>query len=244
MKIILIDDDVTLAETIKHGLRREYAVDLAHDAEQSLELLEERHYDLVIIDVTLPDMNGVELCQKIRDSQLKTPILMLTAMHETEMIVQALNAGADDYLTKPFKFAELHARLRALLRRAPNLTASPILQVGALKLDPHHQTVYHQNTLVELRRKEFFLLQYFMRHPNQVITRNMILERVWDGEADLNTNTIDVHIKYLRDKIDKPFGTHYLQTIHGLGYKLTDTTLPLVPNLSEDVTSQKGGEKK
>lgn len=224
MRILLVEDDRGIAQTIKEGLKHQHVVDVTYTGQKGLTQAQssEIEYDTIILDVSLPDIDGVQICARLRDSRISTPILMLTAKDAVQDKVKALDAGADDYLTKPFHFAELQARLRALQRRQSRAFQGSVLKVGELTLDPANRTVTHGKQPVDLRRKEFLLLEYLMRHVNQVMTRTMILENVWEEDADPTTNTIDVHIKYLRDKIDKPFATTYLRTVHGLGYKLTD----------------------
>lgn len=224
MRILLVEDDRGIAQTIKEGLKHHHVVDVTYTGQKGLTQAQssEIEYDTIILDVSLPDIDGVQICARLRDSRISTPILMLTAKDAVQDKVKALDAGADDYLTKPFHFAELQARLRALQRRQSRAFQGSVLKVGELTLDPANRTVTHGKQPVDLRRKEFLLLEYLMRHVNQVMTRTMILENVWEEDADPTTNTIDVHIKYLRDKIDKPFATTYLRTVHGLGYKLTD----------------------
>jgi DNA-binding response OmpR family regulator len=222
MRILLIEDDLSIAQTIRDGIKNQHVVDIAHDGQKGLSQAETNQYDTIILDVTLPDIDGIQICHQLRADHITTPILMLTGKDSIQDKVQALDAGADDYLTKPFHFAELQARLRALHRRPTKTFQKNRVTVGELSIDPVNRLVTHGTSPIELRRKEFLLLEYLMRHANQVVTRNMILEHVWEEDADPSTNTIDVHIKYLRDKIDKPFGTKHLKTVHGLGYKLID----------------------
>ncbi len=220
MKILIIEDDRQTAETIRDVLKDYYAVDVSYSGKDGEYQASVNEYDAIILDVVLPDMDGVEVCKKIRENEIKTPILMLTGKTETKDKVTALDSGADDYLTKPFKFAELLARIRALMRRAPSTLDSNTLSVGNLSLDIGTNKVKRNDKTIPLRRKEFGLLEYLMRNRGRVLTRSMILEHVWDSDTDPITNTVDVHINYLRDKIDRPFPTQLIKTVHGLGYKI------------------------
>ncbi len=220
MKLLIIEDDKQTAATIKDEMKDYYAVDVVHTGEDGEYQAEVNDYDVIIIDIRLPDKDGISVCKEIRKAGIKTPILMLTGSLETKNKVSALDSGADDYLTKPFKFAELLARIRALMRRNPNTLDSNVLSLGDLTLDITANRVQRKKKTIPLRRKEFSLLEYLMRNPERVITRTMILEHVWDSSVDPITNTVDVHINYLRDKIDRPFGTKLIKTVHGLGYKI------------------------
>lgn len=220
VKILVIEDDRQTAETIRDVMKDYYAVDIAYSGEDGEYQASVNEYDVIVLDVMLPDMDGVEVCKKIRENEINTPIIMLTGKTEIKDKVTALDSGADDYLTKPFKFAELLARIRALMRRTPNTLDSNTLSVGKLSLDIGANVVRRNNKNIPLRRKEFGLLEYLMRNKGRVLTRGMILEHVWDSDTDPITNTVDVHINYLRDKVDKPFPTQLIKTIHGLGYKI------------------------
>ena len=220
MKVLVIEDDKQTAETIRDGMKDYYAVDVALTGEDGEYQASVNDYDAIVLDIVLPGMNGVEVCKKIRENGIKTPILMLTGKVDTKDKVTALDSGADDYLTKPFKFAELLARIRALMRRIPSTLDSTSLSVGDLSLDVSTNKVMYKDKAIPLRRKEFGLLEYLMRNAGQTLTRGMILEHVWDSSTDPITNTVDVHINYLRDKVDRPFGTKLIKTAHGLGYKI------------------------
>jgi len=220
MKILLIEDDKQMAATIKEELKKHYAVDIAYTGEDGEYQAQVNDYDLIILDLILPDINGVTVCKKIRKSEIKTPVLILTGKTEIKDKVRALNSGADDYLIKPFSFSELLARARALLRRNPDTLVPDRLSAGNLTLDVVANTVKCKGKEISLRRKCFKLLEYLMRNKNRVVTRSMILEHVWESSIDPITNTVDVHIKSLRNKIDKPFGTDLIKTVHGLGYKI------------------------
>jgi two-component system OmpR family response regulator len=221
MRILLIEDDREMSSTVRDGLRDRYTVDYAFTGKEALLQAENAAYDICILDIGLPDMNGVEVCTKLRLISQETPILMLTASNELQDIVRSLDAGADDFLSKPFHFDELLARLRALTRRGKTLQPSNSIQVGEVSVNLSEGNAYHQGIRLDLRRKEFLLLEYFLRHAGRVVTRNMLLEQVWESKSDPLTNTVDVHIKFLRDKVDKPFGTKHIRTIHGMGYKFT-----------------------
>jgi len=220
MKILLIEDDKQTAATIQEALKDYYAVDVAYTGEDGEYQAEVNDYDLIILDLILPDMDGVTVCKNIRESEIKAPILILTGKSEIKDKVKALDSGADDYLIKPFSFNELLARVRALLRRGPDALATNKLSIGGLTLDVVANTVKRKGRKIPLRRKCFRLLEYLMRNKGRVVTRSMILEHVWESSIDPMTNTIDVHIKSLRDKIDKQFGTSLIKTVHGLGYKI------------------------
>jgi DNA-binding response OmpR family regulator len=222
MRILIVEDDQFTAEAIRDGLKKRYAVDLAATGEEGLQHIEENEYDLIILDLNLPDMTGIDICKKVRRNHTSTPILMLTGSIDLQDRVTSLDAGADDFLSKPFNFAELHARLRALSRRGTIAAQPDKIQIGDLVLEKASGKVYHKGIEVKLRRKEFLLLEYLITHPGKIVTRNMLLEHVWESSANPMTNTIDVHVKFLRDRVDRPFGTHYIKTIHGLGYKLEE----------------------
>lgn len=220
MRILLIEDNVETALTLKDQLNKWFVVEVAQTGEEGESLAQLSPFDLLIVDISLPDKSGLEVCQNLRQQGLKAPILMLTANAEVEQKVAALNLGSDDYLTKPFAFDELLARIRALLRRSPAITTSNVLEVGELALDIANKVVTRQGQEIALRRKEFNLLEYLMHNPGRVISRDMILEHVWDHNTDTVANVVDVHIKHLREKIDRPFTKQLIRTIHGLGYRL------------------------
>jgi len=222
MKILLIEDDKQTAATIKEVMKKHYAVDVAYTGENGEYQAQVNDYDLIILDLILPDINGVTVCKKIRENGIKTPVLVLTGKSEIKDKVKALDSGADDYLIKPFSFGELLARVRALLRRSPDTLVPDRLSVGDLTLNVAANIVERKGKKISLRRKCFKLLEYLMRNKNRVVTRSMILEHVWESSIDPITNTVDVHVKSLRDKIDKPFGTDLIKTVHGLGYKIEE----------------------
>ena len=202
MRILLIEDEREIAEFVVRDLRAErFAVDWTNTGEEGLGWAKVNDYDAGVFDVRLPGINGIEVCRSLREKKKAFPIVMLSAVGDAITKVEALNAGADDYLTKPFFMAELLARIRALLRRE-HQTLSPVLKVSDLTLDTTAHAVHRGKRPIRLNRKEFSLLEYLMRHPGVALTRGMILEHVWDMNADPFTNTVDVHIRYLRQKID------------------------------------------
>lgn len=220
MRILIIEDDTSIATAIKQRFKGTYVVDSAATGERGLHLAEVCDYDLILLDLGLPDTHGTDLCKKLRSHQIDTPILILTAESDTRDKVSALDAGADDYLTKPFNFSELAARIRALLRRTSDLTRNNLLTAEDLTLDPVRRLVIRGDQVIRLRRKEFNILEYLLRNKGKVIKRQMILEHAWDDDSKSLSNIVDVHVKYLRDRIDKPFERPLIRTIHGIGYKI------------------------
>ncbi|MBA2488000.1 MAG: response regulator transcription factor [Chloroflexi bacterium] len=222
MRVLVVEDEVKMAGLLKRGLEEEgYAVAVAPDGQEALWLTSEDTFDAVVLDVMLPDMNGFEVCQQMRAAGRWSPVLMLTARDAVADRVTGLDAGADDYLAKPFSFAELTARLRALVRRgAPERPV--VMRLGGLSLDPATHRVDRRGTSVDLTSKEFALLEYLMRHPGEVLTRTRLIEHVWDFAYDGDSNLVDVYIRYLRDKIDRPFGADSIQTVRGAGYRMRE----------------------
>jgi DNA-binding response OmpR family regulator len=224
MRILVIEDEPKIAAAVKKGLElKGFAVDMVHDADSGLAAAVDPDYDLIVLDRMLPgSMDGVALCQKLRADSVSTPVIMLTARGTIGDRVEGLNSGADDYLVKPFSFDELSARVRALLRR-PKVQVGTTLQVSDLRLYTNTYEVKRGDTEIKLSHKEYLLLEYLMHHPNQVITKDMIISHVWDQEADILPNTIEVYIGYLRNKIDRPFPDvpALLHTVRGFGYKLS-----------------------
>jgi DNA-binding response OmpR family regulator len=220
MRILVVDDDRRLSAVIKRGLLEEaYAVDLAYDGEEGEYMAEVNPYDLIILDIMLPGKDGIEICRDLRAKKVNTPILMLTAKDTVEDKVRGLDVGADDYLVKPFAFNELMARIRAMLRRE-GMSKSPELRVGDLTLDTLTRQVRRGERPVELTTKEYVILEYFMRHPNVVVTRTMIEEHAWDYDFDSLSNLVDVYIRRLRRKIDNEGEDSLIQTVRGAGYRL------------------------
>jgi heavy metal response regulator len=220
MRILVIEDEKKVATFIKKGLVEEhYAVDTAFDGEEGLYLSEINEYDLIVLDLMIPKIDGFGVLKKIRERKNTVPILVLTAKDSIDDTVRGLDAGCDDYLTKPFAFAELLARIRALLRRDKKEKES-VLRIADLSLSIVTHKVMRQGKEIELTSKEYALLEYFMRNPEKVLTRTMISEHVWDYHFDSNTNVIDVYVNYLRKKIDKDFDPKLIHTIRGIGYMM------------------------
>lgn len=221
MRILLVEDDPGVSAFIKKGLREEqYAVDVAPDGEEGLSLATSIPYDLLILDIMLPKLDGLSICRTIRQAGHKTPILLLTVRDSVEDKVTGLDTGADDYLTKPFAFSELLARVRALLRRGHDRQQAGHLTAADLELDPVSHRVWRGGREIFLTNKEYALLEYLLRNTNRVLTRTAIIEHVWDLQYDSLTNIVDVHIRALRAKIDRPFSSPLIQTIRGVGYAL------------------------
>ena len=222
MRVLLIEDDVTIARLLKEGLEDEaYAVDVANDGSEGYRTAAADEYDVIILDIMLPGMNGYEVCRALRNDDNKTPILMLTARDAERDIVEGLDAGADDYLAKPFSFDVLLARIRALLRR-PNEKLEEILQVGDLKLDPSSKKVMRASQEINLTAKEYGVLEYLMRNKGKVLSKEQIISHVWDFDADVLPNNVELFIMFLRRKIDKPFKSKLIHTVSGFGYKLEE----------------------
>jgi DNA-binding response OmpR family regulator len=219
MRLLLIEDEKETALTIKEKLEKDFQVDVSFRGEEGEELALTNNYNLIIIDLVLPDKNGLLVCQALRKERVTVPILILTGEGSINKKVLALEGGADDYLTKPFSFDELKARIKALLRRSSQ-DYSPTLKVGDLILDMEKRVAKRGDNFIHLRRKEIALLEYLMRNPGRVLTRDMILNNVWGGDEEPLYNTVDVHIKYLRDRVDKKFPKKMIKTIYGLGYKI------------------------
>lgn len=224
MRILVVEDDRKVASFVCRALEEaSYAVDLARTGPEGLTMAGDRVHDLVILDVLLPEMNGFQVLRAMRQQGVKTPVLLLTARDTVEDKVRGLDSGADDYLTKPFAVEEMLARVRALLRRGE--AAQPaLLKVGGLVLDPATRTVHRDGNRIDLTTREYALLEYFMRHPGQVLTRTMIAEHVWNYNFDTMTNVIDVYVNYLRKKIDSGPGPRLLRTVRGVGYVLQAET--------------------
>jgi len=220
MRLLVVEDDVKMASLLKRGLEREgYAVDVVANGEDAIWAGTEVPYDAVILDAMIPAPDGFEVCQQLRYAGRWMPVVMLTARDAVEDRVRGLDAGADDYLPKPFAFAELFARVRALLRRGTSERPTA-LQAGDLRLDPAAKTVTRGGTEVTLSAKELALLELLLRHKGEVLSRTAILDHVWDFAYDGTSNVVDVYIRYLRDKIDRPFGRDAIETVRGSGYRL------------------------
>lgn len=219
MKVLVVEDEHKIANSIKKGLEQErYTVDVAYDGVNGFDLASSEYYDLIILDRLLPGLDGVELCRNLRSKKIHTPVIFLTAKGQIEDRVEGLNAGADDYLIKPFAFEELLARVKALLRRPKSSTPS-VLKAGDLSLDTSSYEVKRGNRAIMLSQKEFMLLSYLLHHPGKIITKDQIINHVWDYDANVLPNTVEAYIKNLRSKIDKPFpGKPLIRTIRGFGY--------------------------
>ncbi len=221
MRVLLVEDEAQIADFVTRGLSEQgYAVDVAYDGDEALYWPDVAEFDVIILDVMLPGRDGIEVCRSFRGRGIRTPILMLTARDAVEDRVLGLDSGADDYLVKPFAFAELLARLRALTRREPAVLGT-LLQVEDLIFDSSTREVSRQGIRMELTTKESRLLEYLMRHPNHLLTRTMIAEHVWNYDFDNATNVIDVHIRNLRRKVDDPFTVKLIHTIRGAGYRIS-----------------------
>ena len=225
MRILIVEDEHKIAGAIKQGLVQEkYAVDVEYDGDNGLGAALSQSYDVMIIDRMLPGIEGLEICKQVRASGIHTPILLLTAKDQIRDRVEGLNAGADDYLIKPFSFEELLARIRALMRR-PHETAGNVIKVGDLSLDTVTYDVKRAGKSIRLSAKEFALLEYMMRESGRILSKDQIIAHVWDFDADILPNTVEVYIGYLRNKIDKPFTAQSLiHTLRGFGYKLEPKT--------------------
>lgn len=223
MRILVVEDKQKLANSIKKGLEQEsFAVDIALDGIKGFDLAAVEDYDVIIFDLMLPGMDGMEICRKLRqEEKINTPILMLTAKNQLEDRVEGLNSGADDYLAKPFAFEELIARIRALSRR-PKKTLSNILKTASLELDSSNYEVKRAGKTISLSKKEFSLLEYLLRNKNKIVSKQQLINHVWDYNADILPNTVEVYIGYLRNKIEKPFKNKpkLIKTIKGFGYKI------------------------
>jgi two-component system, OmpR family, response regulator len=224
MRVLLVEDELQMASLIRHGLLKEgLSVDVAATGEDSLWMVGAVDYDAIVLDVMLPGADGFETCRRIRAQGVRAPVLMLTARDSVEDRVAGLDSGADDYLVKPFAFAELLARLRALARRGV-LERPGMLEVGELRLDPATRRVWRGETPIQLSQKEFALLETFMRRPDEVLSRLHLLEHAWDFAYENRSNVVDVYIRHLRSKIDEPFGRQSLETVRGAGYRLRADT--------------------
>jgi two-component system, OmpR family, response regulator len=220
MRVLVVEDDARMAGAIRRGLRYEGVVaDTAGDGEAALRVVRANEYDAVVLDVMLPGPDGFETCRRLRAEGVWTPVIILTARDAVEDRVRGLDQGADDYLTKPFSLAELLARLRALTRRG-GVERPAVLQVGSLRLDPATREVHRGDAEVRLSAREFTLLETFMRRAGQVLTQNQLLEAAWELGFEPRSNVVEVYVRYLREKIDRPFGIESLETVRGTGYRL------------------------
>ena len=220
MKLLIVEDEPNLLSILRKGLsEKNNEVSVALDGTTALEMILNHNFDVVIMDIMLPDINGIEICRRLRDAKNFVPILLLTALGTTENIVTGLNSGADDYLVKPFKFSELEARIAALARRSTQEhRPNTLIQIEDLEIDNRAKSVKRNGETIQLTAKEFKLLYYLASNADHILSREDILENVWDINFDMNTNVVDVYINYLRNKIDKPYSNKLIQTIKGLGY--------------------------
>jgi two-component system OmpR family response regulator len=220
MRVLIVEDEPKLASLLKRGLTEEgHVAEVAHRGEDALWMARATAYDAVVLDVMLPGMDGLATCRELRAREIWTPVLMLTARDAVDDRVRGLDAGADDYLAKPFSFSELLARLRALVRRAP-VERPTVLSVGDLKLDPAAHRAWRGDVELALSAKEFTLLELFMRRPGTTLSREVLLEGAWDLAFEHRSNVVDVYIRYLRDKVDRPFARTSIETVRGAGYRL------------------------
>jgi heavy metal response regulator len=224
MRILIVEDEKKLAEAVQRGLAEQgYAVDVANDGQLGLDLAQVEPYDLIVLDVMLPGLDGFEISRRLRAARRNMPVLMLTARDAVDDRVAGLDSGADDYLVKPFAFRELHARVRALLRREGQ-SRDPVLRAGDLELDPVSREVHRAGRPVELTSKEYAILEYFLRNPNRVLTRSQIAEHVWDYDFASMSNVVDVYVGYLRRKLADDHEPRLIRTIRGAGYQLRAPT--------------------
>jgi two-component system, OmpR family, response regulator len=220
MRVLIVEDEPKLARLLRKGLTAQgLAADIAANAGDAMWMATATAYDAITLDVMLPDTDGFTLCRDLRREGVTTPVLMITALDTIRDRVTGLDSGADDYLAKPFSFDELLARLRALARR-PREVRMPVLTVGELRLDPAARTLHRADTLIELTPKEFAILETLMRRPGEAVSRFDLLESAWDDSYDNRSNVVDVYIGYLRQKVDRPFGTDNIETVRGFGYRL------------------------
>jgi two-component system OmpR family response regulator len=222
MRILVVEDEPKMADVLRRGMTRAgLAVDVTELGADAVVRAGATDYDAIVLDAMLPDMDGLDVCRRLRADRVWSPVLMLTARSGVPDRIDGLDAGADDYLAKPFAFDELLARLRALTRRGP-VERAPVLEVGDLRLDPAAHRAWRGDSALELSAKEFALLEIFMRNPGHVLSRFTLLEHAWEGEYENRSNVVDVHMRQLREKIDRPFGRDSFQTVRGVGYRLCE----------------------
>jgi two-component system OmpR family response regulator len=227
MKLLCIEDNAELVESLRHFLAAGSSITHAASGKDGLQLADKKHYDTIILDLGLPDMSGLDVCLELRRKHIEVPILVLSGSKDSNTKVSLFKAGADDYMTKPFTIAELRARLFALLKRA-NFDGGQgdlyLLKVGSLTLDPLSRQVKRSGKSISLRRKEFDILEYLMRNCDKIVTRSMIMDSVWESDSSSWDSTINVHIKRVRDKVDRPYKRKFIKTAYGLGYTINDRT--------------------
>jgi len=224
MKILYIEDNRLLIDSVKKVLDSTYVVDFVRTGREGIERARSIKYNLILLDLGLPDIDGFEVCRELRSANIITPTLILTVQKDAETSVKLLNSGADDYLTKPFNAAVLKARIAALLRRGQDLNDEKIIGVHDLSVNITRREVWRSGVRISLRRKEFDILEYLITNHGRALTRSMILDHVWESGTEGWNNTVDVHIKHLRDKVDRPFGRSLIKTAYGIGYMVDDTT--------------------
>lgn len=225
MRILVVEDQHRIANTIKKGLEQEkYAVDVRYDGTEGFDLASTEEYDLIILDLMLAGKDGLSICKDLRKNNIHTPVIMLTAKSQIQDKVTGLDSGADDYLTKPFSFEELLARIRALTRR-PTKTIKPVLKVSNLTLDPKTYIVKRDSKIIKLSSKEFSLLEYLMRNSGKILNKEQIISHVWNYDCDILPNTVEVYIRNLRNKIDRPFNDELIHTVRGFGYRIGDNNV-------------------
>ena len=223
MRVLVVEDEAKLAQVLARGLREEgYAVDVTGRGEDALWMAKANPYDAILLDVMLPGADGFEVCRSLRDRAVWSPVLMLTARDAVNDRVSGLDAGADDYLSKPFSFEELLARIRALVRRAP-AERPAVLEAAGLRLDPAAHRAWRGDAELDLSAKEFSLLELLVRRPGKAFTRSELLDGAWDMDFERRSNVVDVYVRYLREKIDRPFGKDSIETVRGVGYRLRET---------------------
>lgn len=223
MKILYIDDNRLLTESVKKNLQSTYTVDIEHTGRDGIEKASTIKYSIILLDLGLPDMNGLEVCRALRKANITAPLLVLTVQKDPLTAVTLLNSGADDYLTKPFNTEVLKARIAALLRRSQDFQEEKIIHIDDLMVNVSRRQVWRSGVKISLRRKEFDILEYLVSNRGRILTRAMILDHVWESGTEGWNNTVDVHIKLLRDKVDRPFGKSLIKTAYGIGYTLGDT---------------------
>lgn len=220
MKALIIEDNDLIALTLQRNLKQYYQVDVAKTGDDGMRAAFTRQHDVILLDLNLPDISGEEICKRLRAEGVKTPIIVASGRGSVKDKVHMLGIGADDYLVKPFNLEELKMRMQVVLRYADNKAPGGTITIDKLIVDPHGREVTHFGDVIDLRRKEYDLLAYLVYNRDQVLTRNMIMEHIWGTDENLWANVIDVHIKHLRDKVDRPYNTNLIKTVHGVGYKI------------------------
>lgn len=220
MKLLIVEDNTLIRKTLERNLKHHYKIDSVENGINAVYQATTSPYDVILLDLNLPDINGESVCEQVRSKGITTPIIVISGREDVKDRIRLLNIGADDYLIKPFNIDELRARINVSIRHSSDNGSTGRIIINELMLDPSERVVTHRQDVIDLRRKEFDLLAYLMYNSGQTLTRTMIMEHIWDSNESLWANVIDVHIKHLRDKIDRPYGTNFIKTMHGLGYKL------------------------